>query len=74
MYRQTYNISRTLVGDTIVDHSDVVASPVVTATTASLSRLNTQWIGQRQLQDETSPITGVPIVCSNVYSGVEQRK
>ena len=38
-YRQVPNISRTLVGNTIVDHSDVVgASPVGAApTTSSLS-------------------------------------
>ena len=33
-YRKTYNISRTLVGNKIVDHSDVVgASPVGAAPT-----------------------------------------
>ena len=38
-YRQVSNISRTIVGDKIVDHSDVVgASPVGAApTTSSLS-------------------------------------
>ena len=36
IYRQTYNISRTLVGSMIVDHSDVVgASPVGAAPTTS---------------------------------------
>ena len=36
IYRQTSNISRTLVGNTIVDHSDVVgASPVGAAPTTS---------------------------------------
>ena len=42
MYRQTPNISRTSLSNTLVDHSDVI-------------RLNTrlQWIVQRQLQDET---------------------
>ena len=35
-YRQVSNISRTLVGNTIVDHSDVVgASPVGAAPTTS---------------------------------------
>ena len=35
-YRQTFNISRTLVGNKIVDHSDVVgALPVGTAPTTS---------------------------------------
>ena len=36
VYRQTSNISRTLVGNKIVDHSDVVgASPLGVAPTAS---------------------------------------
>ena len=36
IYRKTSNISRTLVGNTIVDHSDVVgASPVGAAPTTS---------------------------------------
>ena len=55
-YRQVSNIRRTLVGNEIVDHSDIVgASPVGAAPTTSSSRLNTwlQWIGQKQLQDET---------------------
>ena len=41
-YRQVSNISRTLVGDKIVDHSDVVgASPVGAApTTSSFSTLH----------------------------------
>ena len=35
-YRKTSNVSRTLVGNTIVDYSDVVgASPVGTAPTTS---------------------------------------
>ena len=53
-YHQISNISHTL-GDEIVCHSDVIgASPVGTAPTTS-SQLNTwlQWIGQRQLWDET---------------------
>ena len=58
IYRQTSNIRHILVGNKIVDHSDVVgASPIGDAPTAS--RLNTwlQWInGQRQLQDETRNI------------------
>ena len=61
IYCQTSNISRTLVGNKIVDHSDVVgASPVGAApTTEQLhSRLNTwlQWFEQRQLQDKTRNI------------------
>ena len=64
-YNQTSNISRTLTGDKIVDHSDVVgASPVgatpTTWTTSSdlYSRLNTwcQWLGHGQLQVETRNI------------------
>ena len=36
LYRKTSNISRTLLGNTIVDHSDVVgASPVGAAPTTS---------------------------------------
>ena len=50
----------TLVCDEIVDYSDVVGpSPVGAApTTSSFSNFNTwlQWIGQRQLQDETRKI------------------
>ena len=52
-YRQTSNISRTTVGNEIVDHSDVVgALPVCAAPTISHSRFNTwlQWIERRQLQ------------------------
>ena len=51
-YHRTSNISGTLEGNKIVDHSDVVgASPVSAVPTTSLSWL--QWIGQRQLQEET---------------------
>ena len=48
-YRQTSNISRTLVGNGIVDHLSALFQLLLH------SRLNTwlQWIGQRQLQDET---------------------
>ena len=45
-----------LVGNKIADHLDVAgAVPTGDAPTTSYSRLNTwlQWIGQRQLQDET---------------------
>ena len=56
VYRQTSNIIRTLIGNKIVDHSDIVgASPVGAApTTSSLSTLHLT--GQRQLQDETRNI------------------
>ena len=54
-YRQISNIGRTIVGNKIVDHSDVVgASPVGAAQTKSSFSL--QWFGQRQLQDETKNI------------------
>ena len=56
-YRKTSNISRTLVGNKIVDHSDVVgASPVGAApTTSSFSTYNIwlQGIRQGQSQDST---------------------
>ena len=51
-YRQVSNISRTVEGNQIVDHSDVVGA----APTLHLhSRFNTwlRWVGQRQLHDET---------------------
>ena len=59
IYRQISNISCTLVGNKIVDHSDVVgASTVVLLQLHLHSRLNTwlQYIAQRQLQDETRNI------------------
>ena len=58
-YRKTSNISRTLVGNKIIDNSDVVgASPVgATPTTSSFS---TYYLGsmdgQRPLQEETRNI------------------
>ena len=67
-YHQTSNISRILVGNETVDHSHVVGpapvqlfdhSHVVGPAPVQLhSRLNTwlQWIGQRQLEDETRNI------------------
>ena len=60
-YRKVSNIRRTLVGNKIVDRSDVAgASPVGVAPTTSsfLTYINTwfQWIDQRQLQDETRNI------------------
>ena len=56
-YRQTSNIKRTLVGDEIVDHSDVVrASPVGAApTTSSLSTshmASVNWAKRTARQDE----------------------
>ena len=59
-YRKSSNINRTFVGNEFARHSDVVgASTVGAAPTINLhSRLNTwlQWIGQRQLKDETRNI------------------
>ena len=61
-YRQVSNIGRALVGNWIVDHSDVVgASPVGAAPSLQLhlpSPLDTwlQYIAQRQLQAETGNI------------------
>ena len=61
-YRKTSNISRTLEGNKIVDHSDVDgASPVgATPTTFFILDLipgfNASMEGQRQLQDETRNI------------------
>ena len=55
MYRQTSNIRLIIVGNKIVDHSDVVGTSPVGAvpTTSSFSTNNwLQWIGQRQLQGE----------------------
>ena len=60
IYHKVSNIRRTLVGNKIVDLSDVVgASPVGAApTTSSLSTYNTwlQYNGQMQLQDKTRNI------------------
>ena len=56
-YRQTSSIRHTLVGTTIIDHSDVVGAAPVGAAPTQLhlhSELNIwlQWILQRHLQDE----------------------
>ena len=62
-YRKTSNISHTLVANKIVDHSDVVgASPVQLHLS---DQLNTwiQWIGQRQLQDETLSLGIMCVLC-----------
>ena len=51
-YRQISNISRILIGNKIVDHSDVVrASPLGAVQLHHHSRLNTwlQWIGQKTI-------------------------
>ena len=60
-YHKTSNISRTSVGDEIVDNSDVVeASPVGAAPTISYLhfQFNTwlKWIEGRQLQGDTRNI------------------
>ena len=57
VYHQISNISHNLVGNKIIDQSDVVWALPVDAVSSQLhlhSRLNTwlQWIGQRQLQDQ----------------------
>ena len=70
-YRQTSNISRTLEGNKIADHSDVIgASFVGAAPTTALrhSRLNPwfQWIGQKQLQDETSLLANICFICTTL--------
>ena len=57
MYRQTSNIGRTLVGNKIIDHSDVVgASPVGAApTTSSFSTehlASMEWIETTIRRDE----------------------
>ena len=55
-YIKTSNISRTFLGNKIVDHSDVVGvAPVGAAPTTSVYTW-LQWTGQRQLQDETKNI------------------
>ena len=58
-YCQTSNIRHTLIGNKLVDHSDVVGASPVSALQLHLhSRLNAclQNIAQRQLQDETRNI------------------
>ena len=66
---QTFHIRCTVVGNEIVDHSDVVrAAPFGDAPTISsfLTQRLVQWIGQRQLQDEMRNIWvlgfGVPYI------------
>ena len=58
-FRQTSNICRALLSNTSVYHSDAVGASAVGAAHRYLHfRLNIcfQWIGQRQLQDETRNI------------------
>ena len=65
-YHQTSNISCTLVGNIIVDHSDVVgASPIGAAPKKLYFQLNTwlQWTGQRQLQNKTRKHLSLRIWC-----------
>ena len=64
-YRQISNIRRTLVGNIIVDHADVIgASPVIAAPTTFYCRFNTwfQWIGQRQQQNGTRCFGTSPVI------------
>ena len=54
------NISRTLVGNEIVDHSDVVGASLVGAASTTSSFPTNTWLngtGQRQHQDETITIS-----------------
>ena len=60
-YRQTSNISGTLVGNEIVDHSDLIGkSPVATTPTTSSFPLkhlaSMDWAKTIQLQDKTRNI------------------
>ena len=65
-YRQVSNISRTLVGNWIVDHSDVVgASPVGAAPTTSSFHYDDVTMGV---------IASLTIVYSTVYSSADQSK
>ena len=69
-YPQTSNISCTL-GNEIVDHSDVVGALAVGAALTTSSSLDTwfQWIGQRQLQDETRNIEFEVLWVGEAYTG-----
>ena len=53
--RQTFNIRNSLIGNTFVDHSDVVGAALVQIHRFAPARLDTclLWIGQRQLPYET---------------------
>ena len=65
-YRKTSNISRTLVGNKIVDNSDVVgASPVGAAPTIFILNLTPGFNGlnRRQPQDDTRNILSFGILC-----------
>ena len=58
-YRQASDIRRILVGNKIVDHSDVVGASLVGAAPTTYSILTYTWlqlIAQRQLQNETKNI------------------
>ena len=52
-YRKTSNIRRILVGNKIVDHSDVVGAASVQLHLHSRFNIWLQGIGQRQPQDST---------------------
>ena len=65
MFHQTSNISCTLVGNKIVDHSDIFGAALVGELQVHLySWLNTwlEWIRQRQLQDEARKFKFVDLV------------
>ena len=65
IYRQTSNIRRALVGNQIVDHSDVVGASALLQLHLH-SRLNTwlHYITKRQLHDETRNILSFGIWCA----------
>ena len=56
MYHETHNIRHTLVDYKFVDYSDVVGAP----------NTRSQWIGQRQLPDETIDNQSVEFGASHI--------
>ena len=65
-YWQTSNIRRTLVGNNIVDQSNLIgASPVGAAPTKSSfsTEHQLQWIGQRQLRDRMKKFKFWDLLC-----------
>ena len=73
IYHQTFNISRTLIGNKIVDHSDVVGAPFVAQLNSPLKTW-LQWIWQRPPRHETRniPVFGIGTAytrgCHGLYS------
>ena len=70
VYRKVPNLRRTLEGNKIVDHPDVDHSDRLSAPLQLHlhCQLNTwlQWVGKRQLQDETRNINGLGLGASNI--------